>query len=242
MVLSMMKLTPASISGCVLFLPHYPSSTTVSGGTVSQTNDLSGQGNNFTQATGADQPTYQTTPPYGLANTASSAISIQSTTTYALTTQTYGIKFKLDATPASGIGMCLFNLRSASGPIYSETQCLNVAGFQPYGWLANFLGSTVYRGVNVALDTNTHRIIWTYNGSGNTTNANYQFFLDGVSQTITTGSNAAQSAANPSCITSRFQSGSALSPLNGKVYTIAVYNRVLAAAEISALDQMLQAM
>lgn len=242
MVLSMIMQTPASISGCVIFLPHYPSSTTVSSGKVSQTNDLSGGGHNFAQATGADQPTYQSSPPYGVANNATTNVELTNSDTVALTAQTYGIKFKLDATPGSSVQMNFFNLKTSSGPLYTELCALNFASFQPYGYLANFLGSTVYRGTNVALDTNTHRIIMTYNGSGNTTSANYQFFLDGVSQTVTTGSNAAQTATNISSIGTRHQGGSGIVPINGKVYTIAVYNRVLAAGEISALDHMLQAM
>lgn len=241
MVLSMVKLTPASMSGCVLFIPWYPSSTTVSSGAISQTNDLSGGGHNFAQATGANQPTYQSSPPYGMSNNAS-VKELTNSDTITLSAQTYGIKFKLDATPTSGNQMNFLNLKVTSGPLYTELAALNITGFQPYGYLANFLGTTVYRGTNIALDTNTHRIIMTYNGSGNTTSANYQFFVDGVSQTVTTGSNASESAANISSIGSRHQGGTALVPINGKVYTIAVYNRVLAANEISALDQMLQAM
>jgi hypothetical protein len=242
MILPPIHITPASISGCVLFLPHYPSSTTVSGGKVSQSNDLSGSGNNFVQATGANQPTYQTTPPYGVGNNASN-VELTNSAIYSLSAQTFAVKFKLDVVPSSGNNYTLFNLRVAAGPVFTEIGTLNVVNFLPYGWLSNYVGSTTYRGANVALDTSTHRIIMTYNGSGNTTNANYQFFLDGASQTLGSPTGAsAELSGNLSSIGARNQSGSALVPINGKVYVIAVYNRVLSASEITALDHIMQAM
>lgn len=184
------------------------------------------------QGTAANEPTYNATGlgsgPCLIFDGSNDYLRVVDSVT--ASTFTIGFSFKLDTIPASG------QFTSPGGINFSVGSCelllMNAVG--GYRNLTVNVASNNGVGYNLALDTNPHTVIATYNGGTVTATSSWQVFVDGVSQTLSASGLVIPSGAH--AIGAR-TSGS--NQMTGRVRAMVGYSGVLSGADIALLHDWL---
>lgn len=220
--------SPASLQGLV-FWEKGSAGVVSAGGNVSAWNDQSGLGNNFTQTTGADQPTV------GSINGRTAIASVPSEcltgpATFPNGAKTIALVFKLAALPGAGAFFSGFTLKSST-PLFSEFLFSNLGGaYQPYSWIEDTAPLAASAGVGIAnaLDTNAHALLFTFDGV-----ATFTASLDNAAQAVVASGTINRVATDVSSLFARAAAanGAGTQTMSGAIGEITIYNRVLASAE-----------
>lgn len=208
---------------------YYRSDSLISpiGGPVSNWGDLLNHSPSFAQGTGANQPSYTAGPPaYLTFDGATKFLQGGNYTTpggLAVQNLTVAGKFQLASTPGASTTTTLFMLSAGASGNFFLDLC-NQAGLLPYTYGQNASTTRAAVGTNVALDTNLHSFVFSYNGGNASSTGSYQFWLDGVSQTVSATGNITVAASTPSTIGCYNAGGGGASQFfNGNIKNLIVF-------------------
>ncbi len=229
--------SPKTILGASL-VAWYRADLGISLGTgVSAWADQSGNGNNFVQATGAQQPT-QGTVDGKPALVFSGTQALTGPTTFPSGAKSCYVVFQLSATPGSGLFDSLVTLYT--GSLWTELLLSNISGaYTNVTFEADFASGNGV-GWNPTLDTSKHIIGVTYNGGTNTSPASYTGWEDGSVQTIIASSALGRTAGDLSSIGGRVSSLNVISAgFVGSIAEIILTNNVISGAQATTLQAYL---
>lgn len=203
------------------------------GETIGAWRDRSTSEHHFTQGTVGARPAYSSTALGGkpcAVFDGSSDYLYRPTASVTATTFTLGIAWQLTATPGAGAFVGLGGIWFSAG--VCEVLVMNaVAG---YTSLTFNCGSGAAVGYNLAVDTNAHYAVITYNGGTASSAASWQLWTDGVSRTVTTSSTVLPFNAHG--IGARPSTGN---PMTGRFGALLGYNSVLGAGPVASLNTWL---
>lgn len=211
-----------------------PGTTRISadGETVGTCRNKVSDNDHLIQGTAASRPTYNATGlgggPCMIFDGSNDLLRVVDSVT--ASTFTIGFSFKLDAVPSSGaftspggvnfsVGACELLLMNAVGGYRNLT--LNVASNNGIGY-------------NMTLDTSPHTVIATFAGGSVTDPANWQVYVDGVSQSLSASGLVVPSGAH--CMGARTSGGN---PMTGRARAMVAYSGVLSAPNIALLHDWL---
>lgn len=210
---------------------------TASSGKVSRWADQSGNGADWVQATGAQQPTFNSSSINGKPGlTWNGSCGMSTTATFPAGAWTVAIAFKMASTPGSGSFYELCSLKTTT-PTFSEIILSNISGaYQPYTWIANNTTSPSSAGAANALDTSAHVLILTYNGGTNTSTGSYTDSLDGSTQSVVVSNAVARTTTDLCSLGARLTSANAVSAgFIGEIGEVNIYNTNLIGIPLSQL-------
>lgn len=205
---------------------------TTNGETVGTCRNKVANNDHLVQTTAASRPTYNSTGlgggPCLIFDGSNDLLRVVDSVT--ASTFTIGFSFKLDSVPASGL------FTSPGGVNFSVGSCelLLMNGVGGYKNLTLNVASNNGVGYNMVLDTNPHTVIGTFAGGVVTNPANWQIFVDGVSQTLSASGLVIPSGAH--CMGAR-TSGS--NQMTGRARAMVAYSGVLSAPNIALLHDWL---
>lgn len=232
---------PLTLPNCVLWLRSDLGITTVTGN-VSQWNDQSTAGNNATQATGANRPSYNTGGvngrPYLSGNggttafmSGSSISSITQATVVAVSSYTSNGT----AAPCPFATLVANGVNSGISLLYVPATPAFIGRIEPSGGPgvvdASFSGT---------LDTSLHQHIVTASGTGATVTSTY--YQDGVQKATNNGPSTSGGLNTGLQYSVGAINQSATDVWGGNYYEFLVYSRVLSTAEIASLHKYAQAL
>lgn len=228
------KFIPTKIGGCQVWLRSDLGITTVSGGVSLWANQgVAGISGDARQPTAGNQPTFSASGGInGLPKITWDGSNDRLLWDYlgsndTTSAQTVMVVAKMAANPHSGftlISMCDAIAR------YNE-MILDLAGYQNCSMAYSNAGGTM-RGYASVLDTACHAYIFGFDGIGSVlANASFIGNYDGATQTI--AASGAYGGAGQSAIGSR---SDGMFALNGDIYEVCAYNRLLSPAEVLALS------
>ncbi len=221
--------TPASLSNLGLWL-RGDMGITLNGTDVSAWADQSGNGRDYTQAVALAQPAYlatggpNSTPCLdfdGLAKFMASAGWTESGA------GTLVVVHKLDTSPVGGAMGC-FTI--SDGTNHNDFQFIQFAGYTEYNVVIGGGGSLV--GFSPFDLTGFKAMVFSYNGSGSGTGANYDAYVNGISQPIVASSSGAAYSSG-SEIGRRMDVGTAY--MDGKVSEIIMRSVATTGTDLTSL-------
>ena len=229
---------PSNLSGLVLWLDGtdpLATGTPPAGGTaVSQWTDKSTSANNFVQATGANQPTYQS----GAVNSKGSIRFVQASNSF-MTSPTQFINpaagfdffYFISPVTVSGLANFFYNDKITNPPTIgiNSTEMLFVG--------VNTFTSGMYP--HTFTSATNYLIEWQYNGSGTGTSGNFIFNVNNSQLTYAT-SDGGSSNNNTTCLGS-FGSGGGGTAFDGYICEVVYYSRVLTSTERTNLQNYFEA-
>lgn len=224
---------PRDIPGCRGWLRADKGITTVDGLVSLWTNQVSGVSGNASQATASFRPTYNAggagpaNRPHLDCPSAGPVLVWDLTVAGA---KTIACVARIDST---GSGFSVYSLNEGSAETTSE-MILGLGGYHSVSFRHDYgtsAGAAV--GHDDVLGTGIHGYIQTYNGSGNSNAANYTATYDGVTKTLTTTGLFGASAGRFGTLVAR--NTSPTFGLNGDIFELIVYDRVLTATELASL-------
>jgi len=244
--------TPASVSGLqyqldagVLASLHQDSARTTAvasdGDPVGSVADQSGNGRYAAQATAGARLTYRATGisskpaiesdgvddvlpfsvAWGLANAA-----------------TVGIRFKAVSTPSAVSFDTLLTLDDGTRGLF--LMLCNYAGYQNISFSSKVIGTSAMVGINDALDTSEHTLVFSHSGGSTTDPAQYQLLLDGTNRTGDLVASDAVARGATRCAIASY-AASALHLSNARYRRLAVYSEALTLAQMASLATWLEA-
>lgn len=200
--------------------------------------DLSGNSRHLRQGTwcggvNAQRPTWQygSGTPYWGFNGSQGFLN----NTYTLTgNKTVIVAFKMDVVPSVNTYATLWAISGGS----TNTHCafMNFAGtYNPISLGNDFSGGQV-GGADWAHNTNKHVLATICNGGTSNVRTSYHYIVDGVkyAQQLTAGAFAIVTGG---AVGANISAGTLSQGLNGRIYAIAVYNRILSDTEINAVSK-----
>lgn len=177
---------PTNVAGCKLWL-RGDLGVTQSGGTVSLWADQSGNANDYSQGTAANQPTFTASAINALPGLSFDGTNDVLTSSFQISgAKTIFMVRKLSSVPGAGAFFTPWNLNS--GSLESEEIYVNSAGYQPTSFAHDRSGLITVLGTADALDTAAHVEQQTYDGGTNTSASSYTERLDATTQTVVTSS------------------------------------------------------
>jgi hypothetical protein len=233
---------PRTISGCQCWL-RSDLGITLNGSTVSTwASQVSGVSGNASQSFAPSQPVYSAGingRPKLAFDTARALVWSLSMTASA--PKTIVVVAKL--TSAGGGGYSLLTLKG--GTQFSEV-VVDLGGYKPICWVHDVgaAGNVNSSGIDDAMGTSSVRaILHTYNGVSSGTPSSYTATLDGVSKTVGASGPFGRLGTDQGSVGCRLSAGGGGTfPLNGDIYEIIVYNRVLTSGEQDQIWKYLKAL
>ena len=223
---------PLAAPGCVLWL-RADLGITQSGGLVSAWNDESGGARNFTQATGANQPTFVTNAFNGY-----NGIQFDGTNSFMQFTSwgTTGIKTIIAVFLDNGTSVnesCLFNTSTGTGGgaglVYDTT-----------GWGADGVSASSSNSAFITETSlnNTYNVVAvTYDSSGSTFNTTA--YLNGKKNTTFTGTSVSVNAIVGTANLGFRNDGTATRKFNGTILELAIYSGELTSGQITSVSKFM---
>ncbi len=221
---------PLDIPDCVVWLRSDLGVTDVSSAVSAWANQGSlGSAGDASQSSAPSRPAYASNG--GLNNRAKLTFS-SSNLDWAYDgtgAKTLMVVLKLASTP--GTGFTIYEVYN-SAPVVSEI-LVDLATYAPVSFVDDWTAPTYLSGIADSLGSSVgHAFIHTFDGIDPASTSSYGANLDGTTKTVI-GSQAYGSPAAASHIGGRLPSGTFM--LDGDMYEIVIYNRVLNGSEISEL-------
>lgn len=228
---------PRSITGLEMYLnAKVASSITLNGSNVSEWRDLSGKGRHATQATGANQPAYSETSWSGRPGITFTRASLHvlSFTPFALTTQTAFFAIEPTGSVPSNSRVEIWHNTTATAGQGNTYAFANISNYRTYGALLGGGVTGTLHAVGADLFAQSKMLLsHTYNNAGSTTVGNHGLRKDRVGQTVQ-NNGVFGMASNIGSIGMR--AGENSTAISCRYAMILIYNRVLSAAEIAAVE------
>jgi len=201
--------------------------------------DQSGNGRYAAQATAGARMTYRATGVSG--KPAVEGDGVDDLLAYSVPwglsgAATVGLRFKAVSVPVAASFDALLCLNDGAVGLFLIL--CSVGGYQNISFV-NVTGGGNSVGVNDALDTSEHTLVFTHTGGAAATPALYQLMIDGVDRTSdVVASGAVTTVAGASAIGS--YRGTALHLSNARFRRMAIYSAALTLGEMSSLSTWLE--
>jgi hypothetical protein len=211
------SISPTSINGCFLWLDAADSASIVfSGSNVTQWNDKSNSGYNFTQGTTASQPTYSAMANGKNAINLTTSKYMENTTIPFPTNYTV---FAIGYTSQSGYARILHGYPSSEAYFFMGTGDRNTQ-------YASFVGNGTWNDVTTNSPATSVTSLCMMELTNNNTSTGLIPYLNGTAQTSKNGTTVTFTG-----LTIGVQGNNKLQPWNGYVSEILIYNYVLPAGQ-----------
>jgi hypothetical protein len=234
---------PRTIAGLEMYLnAKVASSLTLNGSNVSEWRDLSGKGRHASQDTGANQPAYSATswsgrPSVNFTRASSHRLLF---TPFALTTQTAFFVIEPTAAVIENTAPVIFHCTTGTAGQNNRMAFLNISGYKTYSAILGAEVTGVPSSVGADIFAQAKMLIsHTYNGSGSTTVGNHSLRKDKAAVTVQSSGtfNAGRGTPGDGLIGARRSNAGVFDEhISARYAMILLYNRVLSAAEIAAVE------
>lgn len=214
----------------------------VTGTGVATWQDQSGNGNNYSQGTGANQPTVTASAINGLPSIDFNGTTQQMGNSFSLTGAKYVAFVRKLGSLGTGDFDTPFSILCTGPGMTSHAYTGTASGYQAISWRADVTGTGNGCGVSVTHDTAWHFDEWSYTGGDNTLPASYGYAIDGASKTVLTDNGwGLHSGASASRIGADYTNGGGPADLyKGSLAAMFIYDHVLSAGDILTLRQYVQ--
>lgn len=220
---------PKLLSGCVGAYEAENNSGSTDG---SVWHDLTVNGNDWTQSIAGQKPIYTASSVANRPAWRSDGTKCFQGGPSLSSAKTVIFVAEMTVVPAVGTTYTPYSIKGVG--VFSDFLFSALGGAYLNYTMADDFTSVTGRGYPGVLDTSPHIYTHTYNGNGNTTNANYQEFLDRTSETVAASSAVGRTATDLGSLFARVSAGGGigLSQMQGDIPCVYIFNRVPTSLEI----------
>lgn len=232
---------PTDISGNILWLRGDIGITQTSGN-ISAWTDQSGNGNDATQATSLNQPTYTTNINSQKTLTFDGANSFMNLPSFAiLGAKTIVTVVRLAATPS--VFASVLTLKDTAGTLSEQTLFASSAGYQLVSYVVDMTAfgetSVGYFPISPEIDSNPHSYLVTYNGI-TVAPGNFTAQFDSTDEAVVNSGAFARAPSDSASIGARVGVGGNTFYFQGDIAEIIVYNNVISSGDQIKLNTYLE--